>query len=580
MKYYILFTIALTFISLLAGAEEQILFVSRRHGNDEIYRQFPAGRTQRLTFDEGGDYYPALSPDGRKMAHASIIDGNIEIVVMELKSGKRQQLTLSPKHDSHPTWSPDGRRIAFASDRDGDMEIYVMDAKGKNVKKLTDNFPWDDSWPHWSPVSQKVVFTSNRDGGADQVYLLDVQTSNQRKLTTSSFHAYYPKWSPNGSQIAYLSEDWIGLPPLPPAIWRVKPDGSDLDALVTEGKSNTHPEFSRDGKWIAFNSRRDFNTDIYALNLETQELKRLTTHLGYDMHPDWSPDGERIAFVSTRDGNPDIFTMTVNREQLTNLTKNGMAEHHPTWSPDGEKIAFSRVMGDNSTRIYVMDSDGKNEVQLIDLHFNSDFPAWSPRGDIIAFVNRPERGNPESRICTVDFDGKNLQVLYENQNEPIEEIAWSAEGTQIIFSAIDGRIAFFDTVTHEVLTINVPVGNLYTLDWSSNGQEIIFSGLQRIFQPPRHGVFIVDRDGNHVRTIMMEAPQLTVDGLAWSPDGNKMLLGHDGGLYTLDLNSEAIELFIEFASYPDWQNPSRPRSVSPRNKLNTTWGEMKTDEKR
>lgn len=125
----------------------------------------------------------------------------------------------------------------------------------------------------------------------------------------------------------------------------------------------------------------------------------------------------------------------------------------------------------------------------------------------------------------------------------------------------------------------MPVRNLHTLDWSPHGQEIILSGIWGIFEPPRNGVFIIDRDGNSVRTIFTDMPVSTHSGLAWSPDGNKILLDVDGGLYTLDLDNEAIELFIESASEPDWQDPSRARSVTPQNKLNTTWGEMKTGEK-
>ena len=426
------------------------------------------------------------------------------------------------------------------------------------------------------------MFTSNRDGGTFNVYLLDVQTSNQRKLTTSSFHAYYPKWSPNGSQIAYLSEDWIGLPPLTPAIWRVKPDGSDLDALVTEGEHNTDPKISRDGKWIAFISRRDFNLDIYALNLETQKLPRLTTHLGSDSDSDWSPDGERIAFVSTRDGNPDIFTMTVNREQLTNLTKNGMAEHHPTWSPDGEKIAFSRRMRDTSTKIYVIDSSGENEIKLVDLPFFNIYPAWSPRGDKLASVNRPERENPMFRICTVDPDGQNLQALYENrEEEQAPGISWSGDGNQIIFSRDGGRIAVLNTATHDVSTMNLPVIGIENPDWSRSGQDITFSAIAHTVEAfePRDGVFVIDREGHPLRTILTGGHFITHHGLAWSPDGNKIIVGREDGIYTLDLDTESIELFMESASEPDWQDPSLPRSVSPRDKLATTWGDMKKAEK-
>ena len=582
MKHYILFAVGLTFVAFLTSANEQILFESNRHGNDEIYRQFPGGRTQRLTFDEGRDLHPALSPDGTKMAYVSTIDKIFEIAVLEFKSGKRQQLTFSLKSNLHPTWSPDGSRIAFSSDREGDSDIFIMDSTGKNVTKMTDNFPWDDSWPHWSPVSQKVVFTSDRDGGADEIYLLDAQTGIQRRLTTSSYRAAYPKWSPNGSQIAYLSAQSHKIPPNTMAIWRAKADGTNLEALVTEGEHNADPKFSHDGKWLAFVSYRDRNQDIFALNLETQELKRLTTHPGEDSYPDWSPDGERIVFASNREGIPDfdIYMMSVNREQLTNLTKSGMVEFNPAWSPDGVKIAFSRVMRDKSIRIYVMDTNGKNDVLLVDLPFANFSPAWSPQGDKLAFVNYPERGNTKFQICVVAPDGKHLRVLNENLDGQIGEIVWSRDGRQILFSQIDGRITFFDTETHEVHTIDVSVENVFNLDLSPNGEEFIFSGFKKSEKLERHyDVFIIDRDGNPLQIILMDTVLSSTDGLAWSPDGSKILVGRDGGLHTLDLDTEAIELFMESASEPDWQDSSLPRSVSPRDKLATTWGDMKKAEK-
>ena len=285
---------------------------------------------------------------------------------------------------------PDGRRIAFSSNRDGDFDIYIINRNGTNAINMTDNSPLHDLSPHWSPVSQKIVFTSERDLQPPQdVNVLESQTGNQRKLITSSSFAFNPKWSPNGLQIAYFSQELPDASPSTTLLWRVKPDGSELEALVTGGESNSHPKYSPDGSSIAFVSERDFNTDIYTFNLETDELTRLTTHLGFDLYPDWSPDGERLAFVSSRDGNSDVFTMTVNGGHITNLTKSGMNEGFPTWSPDGEKIAFSRLMGDNSVRIYAVDSGGGNEVQLVDLPVANLYPVWSPHGNRLAFVNLP-----------------------------------------------------------------------------------------------------------------------------------------------------------------------------------------------
>ncbi len=580
MMRYILAAVGLTFAALLASAEEQILYVSGEIRNAEIYRQFPGGEPERLTFNAGTDGHPALSPDGTKMAYFTTIDRVYQIAVLDFESGEREQLTFSrwPRSNFHPSWSPDGKRIAYSSEEDGDFDIYIMDADGKNVTNMTDNSRWDDSWLHWSPAGPKIVFTSNRDGGVDEVYLLDVNTRVQRRLTNSFIRATYPRWSPNGSQIAYVSAEYPESKPSTWSIWHMKADGSDLERLVTDVDRNARPKYSPDGKRIAFVSSRDSNTDIYAFNVETNEEARLTVHLGYDSYPDWSPDGERIAFVSTRDGNRDIFTMTLEREQLTNLTKSVTSEGYPTWSPDGEKIAFSRRLGDTSTKIFVIDSTGENEIKLADLPFFNLYPSWSPRGDKVAFVNYPERKNSMFRIFTVDPDGQNLQVLYEDQLEEWDSgITWSSDGTEIIFSRAGIWIVFLDTVTLEVRTVQLPVIGFKDPNWSRHGQNITFSAVTELAETfqPRDGVYIIDPEGNPLRTILTDGRSITYLGLAWSPDGNKILVGREDGIYTLDLDTEAMELFMESASNPNWQDPTLPRSVSPRNKLNTTWGDMK-----
>ena len=352
---------------------------------------------------------------------------------------------------------------------------------------------------------------------------------------------------------------------------------------MTDVDRFARPKYSPDGKWIAFVSRREANTDIFAFNVETNEETQLTMHPGYDSFPDWSPDGERIAFVSGRDGNRDIFTMTIDGEQLTNLTKSVTSESHPAWSPDGEKIAFSRRMGDTSIRIYVIDSTGENEIKLVDMPFFNLYPSWSPGGDKIAFVNQLERENSMFRICTVDPDGQNLQVLFENQLEEWDSgITWSSDGTQIVFSRAGIWIVFLDTVTLEVHTMQLPVIGFKDPNWSRHGQNITFSAVAELAETfePRDGVYIIDRDGSPLRKILTDSDLIPYLGLAWSPDGNKILVGRDDGIFRLDLDSESMELFMESASNPDWQDPSRPRSVSPRNKLNTTWGVMKESENR
>jgi Tol biopolymer transport system component len=85
-----------------------------------------------------GEFDPAWSPDGTKIAFASDRDGNPEIYVMNADGSDATRLTNDPGHDWNPAWAPDGSRIAFESDRDGAVAVYTMELDGSNPVRLTD----------------------------------------------------------------------------------------------------------------------------------------------------------------------------------------------------------------------------------------------------------------------------------------------------------------------------------------------------------------------------------------------------------------------------------------------------------
>jgi Tol biopolymer transport system component len=229
-------------------------------------------------------------------------------------------------------------------------------------------------------------------------------------------------------------------------IYVMNADGSDQRRLTDNPAYDAWPTWSPDGSQIAFCSTRSGNPDIYVMNVDGSNVRQLTHHTANDIWPEWSPDGTKIAFPSRRDGNFEIYVIDVDGTNLQRLTNTSSHEDFPTWSPDGAQIVFSRIEGDEGT--YVMNADGSDERRLAD--FIALEPAWSPDGARIAFGSDHEgfRGiyvmDVEDALQSTD--GSNLQKLSSTragENCP----TWSLDGTQILFASWrdgDGEIYVMD----------------------------------------------------------------------------------------------------------------------------------------
>jgi Tol biopolymer transport system component len=179
---------------------------------------------------------------------------------------------------------------------------------------------------------------------------------------------------------------------------------------------------------IAFMSHRDGNPEIYVMNPDGQNQRRLTNNPASDHSPLWSFDGKRIAFVSGRNWilGYDIYVMDANGRNQRRLTNNRHKDFQPSWSPDGKRIAFISDRdghvheGWSTDEIYVMDADGSNQQRLTN-HPNNDYsPSWSSDSKRIAFVSHRD-GNGE--IYMIDADGGNLQNLTNNPRSDVSP-AW------------------------------------------------------------------------------------------------------------------------------------------------------------
>ena len=257
----------------------------------------------QLTDNYSGDYTPAWSPDGRRIAFQSDRDGDSEIYVMNADGSGVTQLTHNGAGDWGPAWSPDGRRIAFQSDRDGDSEIYVMNAAGSGVTQLT-HIDAGDYGPAWSPDGQRIAFNSDRDGD-HEIYVMNAAGSGVTQLTHHGAWDFSPAWSPDGRRIAFSS-----LRDGDFEIYVMNADGSGVTQLTHNDAVDWFPAWSPDGRRIAFESDRDGDSEIYVMNADGSGVTQLTHNDDEDWFPAWSSDGQRIAFGSNRDGDHEIYVRT------------------------------------------------------------------------------------------------------------------------------------------------------------------------------------------------------------------------------------------------------------------------------
>lgn len=243
-----------------------------------------------------------------------------------------------------------------------------------------------------------IVFYSHRDGNIE-IYTMLPDGSHQRRITFNEFDDDSPAWSPDGSQIAFISNR-DDPDPLGCAqdcfyqLYMIKPDGSDEYKLITTEFSTTHPDWHPDGTKLSFDTETNLQGDIYVVNADGSGLLLLIED---GFWADWSPDGTQIVFCSNREGNVEIYVADADGSNQRRLTENRSLEYFPAWSPDGRQIAFARL---EARQIFVMDTDGTNEQQLT-YQRNAENPSWSPDGDYIAYQTSQD-GNFEIYLVNVE----------------------------------------------------------------------------------------------------------------------------------------------------------------------------------
>lgn len=248
----------------------------------------------------------------------------------------------------------------------------------------------------------QVAFASSR-SGVPQIYLINLDLTGLTPLTNIDEGACQPTWSPDGSQIVFITP--------------CRARGEFFD--------NTYN-----------------NSSLYIMNADGSDQRSLTTVPGSDYDPDWSPDGKRMAFTSLRDGKKDIYVLTLESgaiERLTTVAGDVQANSQPSWSPFGNQIAYT-VKRVNTYQVWVMSDNGQGNAQIArsGQSFWDFLPVWAPDSETILFSQRDANVASRPWLLSIRYEDRESQDPTRlDLPRPIEDVEFSPDGAWLLLESMD-----------------------------------------------------------------------------------------------------------------------------------------------
>jgi len=327
-------------------------------------RMRPNSREIRVASQIGGDGVedrlvlatapadPALtwSPDGKWLAYSGAnpaVGGRGGISMISLETSERRQLTspTAAYDDSRPRFSPDGRSVAFDRYTPVTLEhdIHVVPTGGGAPIRVTTVRSAGLHGLAWSEDGRDIVFASELRGNIQLFRASLAGGDAPRWIEAAGYEVSSPSVALHGHRMAFtLAYQNVD-------IWRIsgpiRPTApSPPEKLIASDRASYSPQYSPDGRRIAFISNRSGSCEVWVANADGSKPARLTSIGGTSAgSPAWSPDGRRIAFDRRQlgEGTFDIFVVPAEGGKPIQFTTDLTVHHSPSWSHDGKWIYFS-----------------------------------------------------------------------------------------------------------------------------------------------------------------------------------------------------------------------------------------------
>ena len=220
-------------------------------------------------------------------------------------------------------------------------------------------------------ASSRITFASASSGKnrKKEIYISDIDGANARQLTQDGALGYGPKFSPDGSKIAY-SSDKSGYRDT----YVIDLNTKKRNCVAQFPGQNTGAAFSPDGSTLALSLSKFGNPEICTIPSTGGEPTRLTNARGTDCSPTWSPDGTKIVYVSDERGSPGLYILPATGGTPEKLNTESSYTTEPDWSPDGKKIAYSITSGGGQIGVYDMES---KKARIVSRGSGLESPSWT-----------------------------------------------------------------------------------------------------------------------------------------------------------------------------------------------------------
>ena len=245
-------------------------------------------------------------------------------------------------------------------------------------------------------ASSEICFSAGELGNKE-IYVADYDGASVARITGHNSISIKPEFSPDGRMVAYLSyKDHF------PFVYIYDRGTGASRALSKRIGLNHAPAWAPNGRTLALCLSKDGNTEIYLKNADGTGERRVTSNRASDTSPAFSPDGRYIVFVSDRSGRPQIFAMTNRGAGVRRLSYQGGSSYDPAWSPDGQRIAYAVDKPGDGLEIYVMDADGRNSQRMTQSVGANESPSWSPDSRHIIFSSSRRGGSGQLYTVTME----------------------------------------------------------------------------------------------------------------------------------------------------------------------------------